>query len=260
MILVRKQSSDNAAWLEAVATIQEAVPREELDKLVNSTVEEIRRTTSNRRAAYAWSGGKDSIVLSQICQMAGVQNAMIGVCDLEYPAFLEWIKTNKPEGCFMVNTGQDLDWLANHIEMLFPQDSTYTGRWFSIVQHKAQRIFYKEQNLDVLILGRRRADGNYVGRGSNIYTDGNGVTRYSPLASWRHEDILAFIHYHKLTLPPIYEWKNGYTCGTHPWPARPKTGSVENGWAEIYEIDPEIVKAAAKKIDSASSFLKEVLV
>lgn len=45
-------------------------------------------------------------------------------------------------------------------------------------------------------------------------------------------------------------------CGTHPWAARQWTGSVENGWREVYEIDESIVREAAKVIDSAADFLK----
>lgn len=94
-------------------------------------------------------------------------------------------------------------------------------------------------------------------KGSNIYTDGKGVTRYSPLSDWSHEAILAFIHYHKVPVPPIYEWQNGYSCGTHPWPARQWTGSVENGWKEVFEIDGRIVIDAAKTIPSAREFLEK---
>ena len=258
MSLGRKQSINNDAWLEAVATVEKAVPRDELDALVSVTIEDIKATAGGKRAAYAWSAGKDSIVLGHICEVAGVADSMIGVCNLEYPAFIAWIEANKPAGCEVINTHQDLDWLAKHPEMLFPQDSAAAGRWFSIVQHRAQRLYFKSHELDTIILGRRRADGNYVGRGTNIYTDAQGVTRYSPLAAWSHEHVLAYIHYHKLPLPPIYGWKNGYLCGTHPWPARQWTGSVENGWREVYDIDPSIVTAAAEKIDSARAFLEGV--
>lgn len=255
MSLGRKQSISNDAWLEAVATIESAVSRRELDDLVAVTVEDIRATVSKKKAAYAWSAGKDSIVLGKLCEAAGVTDCMIGVCDLEYPAFMAWIEDHKPAGCEVINTHQNLDWLAAHPEMLFPQDSASAGRWFSIVQHRAQRIYSKAHELDLIILGRRRADGNFVGRGTNIYTDGKGVTRFSPLAAWSHEHVLAYIHYHQLPLPPIYGWKNGYLCGTHPWPARQWTGSIENGWREIHEIDPAIVTAAAERLDSARAFL-----
>lgn len=70
------------------------------------------------------------------------------------------------------------------------------------------------------------------------------------------EAILGFIHYYQISLPPIYEWENGYLCGTHPWPARQWTGSLANAWREIYEIDPGIVREAAKEIESAKEYLK----
>lgn len=110
----------------------------------------------------------------------------------------------------------------------------------------------------MLLLGRRRADGNYVGRGDNIYTNAQGITRYSPLSGWTHEQILAYIHYHRLELPPIYGWKNGYICGTHPWAARQWTGSVENAWSEIYGIDADIVTDAALHFQSAKDFLDSI--
>ena len=256
MSLGRKQNIKNDAWLEAVANIEAAVSRQELDALVDATVEDIRAKTSGKIAAYAWSGGKDSIVLDKLCEMAGVTSSMIGVCNLEYPAFMKWVDENKPDGCEVINTGQDLEWLSKHPEMLFPQNSTTAARWFSIVQHRAQREYFAERDLDIIILGRRRADGNYVGRNSNIYTDGKGVTRYSPLADWSHEHILAFIHYHRLPLPPIYGWHNGYLCGTHPWPARQWTGSEENGWREVYNIDKEIVITAAERLPGAKAYME----
>ena len=259
MSLGRKQRIDNSAWLEAVATIEEAVSRAELDELTAATVADIKATTAGKRAAYAWSAGKDSIVLGKLCEAASITDSMIGVCDLEYPAFAAWIEEHKPAGCEVINTHQDIDWLVKHQEMLFPKDSAAAGRWFSIVQHRAQREYFRAHELDVIILGRRRADGNYVGRNSNIYTDGKGVTRFSPLAAWKHEHILAYIHYHQLPLPPIYGWKNGYLCGTHPWPARQWTGSIENGWREVYDIDPGIVLVDEDGVILAGNGLYETL-
>lgn len=256
MSLGRKQSIKNDAWLEAMENIESAVSRQELDDLVGATVDDIREKTSGKNSAYAWSAGKDSIVLGKMCEMAGVTSSMIGVCNLEYPAFMKWVDENKPESCEVINTGQDLEWLSKHPEMLFPQDSAAAARWFSIVQHRAQREYFTAHNLDIIILGRRRADGNYVGRKSNIYTDGKGVTRYSPLADWSHEHILAFIHYNNLPMPPIYGWHNGYLCGTHPWPARQWTGSEENGWKEVYNIDKEIVITAAKLLPGARAYME----
>lgn len=256
MSLGRKQNIKNDAWIAAMADIENAVSRDEIAELAGQTVEDIRAKTDGKKAAYAWSGGKDSIVLGKLCELAGVKDSMIGVCDLEYPAFMAWIQKHKPKGCQVINTHQDLAWLAQHPEMLFPQSSQIAARWFSIVQHRAQRDYFKAHELDMMILGRRRADGNYVGRKTNIYTDGKGVTRFSPLADWSHEHVLAYIHYHKLQLPPIYDWHNGYLCGTHPWPARQWTGGEENGWREVYNIDRTIVATAAERFPGARAYLE----
>lgn len=116
---------------------------------------------------------------------------------------MQWIEENKPQSCEIINVGLDLDWLAKHEKMLFPQDSSIAGHWFSIVQHKAQREYFLRNELDMILLGRRRADGNYTGKGGNIYTDSKGVTRFSPIADWTHEQVLAFIYYNEIPLPPF---------------------------------------------------------
>lgn len=254
-VLGRKQSIKNDDWLKAMENIEELITREEVDVRVSESVKEIKAQTTGKKAAYSWSGGKDSLVLGEICRMAGITACMLAVCNLEYPAFLAWVDKNKPDNLEIINTGQDIGWIKNHPSMLFPKDSKTAARWFAIVQHKAQAQYYKEHGLDMILLGRRRADGNYCGKGSDIYTDGKGVTRYSPLAGWSHEEILGFIHYYNIPMPPIYEWKNGYLCGTHPWPARQWTQSEQEAWKEIYEIVPDIVREAAKELESAKEYL-----
>ena len=257
-ILGRKQRIKNSDWIDTFEKIEQLVTKKELDQLVEKTVKEIKKKTKGKKAAYAWSGGKDSLVLSEICQRAGITPCVLVICNLEYKAFTEWVEEHKPPGLSIINTGQDIKWLADHLQMLFPQDSKFAARWFQIIQHRGQTKYYREQELDMLLLGRRRADGNYVGKGDNIYTNGQGVTRYSPMSDWTHEQVLAYIHYYNLEMPPIYDWKNGYLCGTHPWPARQWTGSVENAWAEIYDIDSSIVTEAAEHIQSAKDFLESL--
>ncbi len=254
-VLGRKQRIKNEDWMETFAKIEELVTKAELDKQVKKTVSEIKKKTKGKKAAFAWSGGKDSLVLGEICRMAGIAPCVLVICNLEYKAFIEWVKAHKPPELEIINTGQDMKWLASHPQMLFPQESKTAARWFHIVQHRGQAKYYKEHELDIMLLGRRRADGNYVGKGDNIYTNGQGMTRYSPLSDWSHEEILAFIHYYGVELPPIYDWKNGYLCGTHPWPARQWTGNTQAAWAEIYEIDKSIVIEAADSIQSAKEFL-----
>lgn len=257
-VLGRKQRIKNSDWIEIFDKIEQLITKKELDQLVDKTIQDIKAKTKGKKAAYAWSGGKDSLVLGEICRRAGISSCVLVISNLEYKAFTQWVEDNKPPELSIINTGQDIKWLVTHPHMLFPQDSKYAAQWFHIVQHRGQAKYYKENNLDMLLLGRRRADGNYVGKGDNIYTNSQGVTRYSPLSNWTHEQVLAYIHYYNLAMPPIYDWKNGYLCGTHPWPARQWTGSTENAWSEIYEIDSSIVIEAAEYFESAKAFLKTI--
>lgn len=213
-MLGRKQSvRNNEDWKNALDHIEETVPKKELDSLVKKTVKDIKEKCKGKKAAYAWSAGKDSLVLGEICEKAGIDQSVLVRCNLEYPAFIAWIEQNKPSGLEIINTGQDMEWLKKHPDMLFPDKSNKAAQWFHIVQHRGQARYYKEHQLEILMLGRRKADGNYVGK-DNIYTNSAGITRYSPLAEWRHEDILAYIHYYDVKLPPIYDWEN--TAASRP--------------------------------------------
>lgn len=257
-MLKQKQSMDNSEWLKVFINIHNIVSKKEIDNLIDHTLEDIKRKTKGKDTVYGWSGGKDSIVLSFLAKQAGIHEGVCVICNLEYPKFLEWILANKPQGIEIINTGQDLDWLAKNQHMLFPNNEG-ASRWFSIVQHRGQRIYMQKHKAEIIMLGRRKADGNNTGKGTNMYAGKDGFIRFNPLADWRHEDILAVIHYYELNLPPIYSWPNGFKCGTHPWPARQHTKSIWDGWRQIYQIDPSIVEMASTKIDSAKQFLKGVL-
>lgn len=253
-----KQTLNQDAWLVASETIEQRVPREQMERLVEQTVAQITQRTQGKTVAFAWSGGKDSLVLERLCSLAGIEECMMGLCDLEYPAFLQWVTEHMPPLLEVVHTGQDLEWLASHLDLLFPQGASTAAKWFKIVQHTAQAQYFKRYKLDMLLLGRRRMDGNYTGpAGQDTYTNAAGVTRYSPMRDWTHEDILAFLQYYAVPIPPIYAWPNGYRVGTGPWPARQWTGSVEQGWREVWQIDPTVVRGAAQRIPSAQAFLDE---
>ena len=253
-MLGKKQAvRDNRVWIKTLENIESIITKNHLERLISRTVESIYGETRGKNAAYGWSGGKDSIVLQAVCNMAGIYECVLAVTSLEYPAFMAWITNHKPKNLEVINTGLDMGYLVKHPELLFPQTSAVAAKWFKSVQHKAQKIYSKKRNLDILLLGRRRIDGNHTGNNGKYTTE--NVTRYSPLANWSHEEVLAFIHYFKMELPPIYKWENGFICGTHQWPARQWTGSIQNGWREVFNIDKLIVIEAARHIHSAKQFL-----
>jgi 3'-phosphoadenosine 5'-phosphosulfate sulfotransferase (PAPS reductase)/FAD synthetase len=222
------------------------------------TAAAVRQVCRGRRVAFAWSGGKDSLALQVIMRAAGIEECVFGMTrGLEYPAFLAWVTDHMPDGLEVIDNGWDMGWLARHPGMLFPRSADVAAKWFKGVQHVAQEKFYRSRGLDVLILGRRRDDGNFVGRGVPIYAAG-GITRYSPLADWTQADVLTCLRCEGWTLdgmPPFYSWPRGFRCGTHPWPARQWCRDEQHGWEEVYKIDPTLVMTAAAVMPGAASFL-----
>jgi 3'-phosphoadenosine 5'-phosphosulfate sulfotransferase (PAPS reductase)/FAD synthetase len=253
----RKQNLDHEDFV-AIRRQARFTPRAVIDAKVERAVGEIREFCRGRNAAFAWSGGKDSIALAAVAALAGVPDCVLGRCDLEYPAFVAWLTANAPERLEVINTGQDLEWLAANPGMLFPQNAGVAAQWFARVQHTAQRRYFRARRLDVLLVGRRRSDGNFVGREGQNWYSADGVLRYSPLADWSHADVFAVIDRFGLAMPPIYDWPRGYRCGTHPWAARQWCRGIADGWREVHQIEPGVVREAADWLTSARQFLDTV--
>ncbi len=255
--LGRKQGiADQAAWEQAAEDAVRQVSAARLDDLIASTADRIRSEAARGRLAYGWSGGKDSQVLRLVAEEAGVADCvLVMTTGLEWPAMLRWQTDHMPPGCEIVTVPLDVPWLAAHPRMLFPQGPD-GPRWFSIVQHKGERQYYRRRGLDALLLGRRRKDGNYVGpAGRDKYTSRHGVTIWSPLADWTHEHVLALIARRRIPLPPCYSWPRGYQVGTGPWPARQWTSSPGHGFAECWQIDPSVIRAAAPDLPAAAAWM-----
>ena len=254
--LGRKQTSNNADWLYAREHIEELITADEVEDLANKAVSDILRETEGKKAAFAWSGGKDSIVLGKICEEAGIKKGYYAYSDLDYPAFVKWCAENRPSGVEMLHTGYDFEWLAHHQDLLFAEGRT-GQRWHQINQRGPFTRMFFDNDLDVLIVGHRIIDGNVCGENGYIRKQ-SGEIRYSPLRDWPHEAILGYIHYKGLALPPIYEWKDGFVQGTHAWPEREFCRTITQGFREVYDIDPDIIVKAASRLPSARHFLEEV--
>ncbi len=257
-MIARKQTAMHEDFLSAMRRIESVVSRRELDSLIEATVAEIVRVTDGKNVGFGWSGGKDSVVLQGVCDPAGIERCCLGMTNLEYPAFLEWVTDHMPARLEVFNNGWDLDWLFRHEDMLFPKDNAIAVRWFRGVNHWGQDRFVRRHRLDMILVGRRYADGNYIGRDGGVYTNRSGITRYSPIRDWTHEQVLAYLHYHKRSMPPCYRWPRGFRVGTGSWPARQWTRSIMHGWSEVWEIDKGIVMRAATKIESAKRFVGSI--
>ncbi len=255
-MIAKKQAATEDQWQAAFDRIGDLVSEDHVDQLVEWTVSEIAETVAGREVGYGWSGGKDSQALRYVAGLLGNPPAMLAVTDLEYPSFMKWVDLHAPDDLAIIENGWDLEWLADHDEMLFPTRSAVSARWFRGVQWKGQERWMGEAGIDMILLGRRHADGNYTGpRGATSYTTKGGrFTKYSPLADWTHEEVLALIHYKGLQLPPNYGWIRGWRTGTGPWAKRGVT-TRRQGWDEIAAIDVSIIIDASPVILSAREYL-----
>ena len=256
----RKQTARNEDFIRLWDNIEKVISRDECERMVYEAAMDIKSKVHGKRAGYAWSGGKDSIALQVVCELAGVHLSVIGLSkEIEYPHYLRWIYDNKPSGCISWDAGIGYDWLLKHPHMVFPESSELMAKWYALIQHQAQACFYQDAKLDVILLGRRTQDGNYTGgRGTNIYTNRKGVTRFSPIAHWKHEHVLAACHYFKnRNLPPIYNDPEGWLSGTGVWPVQTSIEGRERSWEILYQISPQTLEKASNYFTEARQILEK---
>lgn len=225
--------------------------------LEDATMAEIETVTAGRAVGYGWSGGKDSQALEHLMDRAGIVDCCFGMSDLEYQQFLVWVTDHMPHGLQIYNNGWNVQWLKDHDTWTFPQDAATAGKWFAGIQHTAQRKFCADRGKELLIVGRRRAEGNQCGDANGIYEGPDGVLRYAPLRNWSHAEVFACLHYHGNTeKPPFYTWPRGYRVGTHSWPARQWCNGMDHGYAEVFSIEPErVIEAYNAGVPSAVRWL-----
>lgn len=254
--LGRKQSEKNEDFAWVADNITNLISRDHIKQITEKAVDEISRSCKGKKAAVSWSGGKDSICLLSLANIAGIKDSMFAMCNVEYPAFLQWVTDHMPENVTVINTGLDLEWVKQDEKRLFPQDPRYNNQWFKEIQHKAQAQYFKDHELDVMLLGRRIQDGNYVGdRSTGWYENRDGTVRFSPIRFWSHAEIMAYNFYNGHVPPPTYGWPNGFVTGTCPWPGRLFTKNVEDGWCQTWQIDPSLVRLGANHFESARLWL-----
>lgn len=269
MSLGRKQSSKNEDWIEAWNNCKELISKEHIDRLTEETIGRIKSVIRNkdyRRIGYAWSGGKDSIVLYDILKKSKIRliGGILALYEHEFPEFLEWLFENKPLDCRVVYTHAFTDeYINKHPEVLFPiekkwKDAYLPPRW------KVQNQFIEGYKLDCLILGRRIADGNNCGKKEDGYiTTSKNIKcdKFNPIADWTHEEILAYIRHNDLELPPIYFYENGFQGGTQLWTEKRRiNGYYFDTFDLLMSIDKRIILQSRGRIDLVDEYFKYKLV
>lgn len=265
MLNKKQQIADNSEWLKAFEKCTDSITRAEIAALEYRTIQLIRKVANHyRKPCSGWIAGKDSLVLDRILQKAGIRYTPImwrGVN--EYPSMVEWIAENKPRNLIEEVIGKySLEFLETHPDYLFCSNGT-RQKWMS-TKWTRQRKDIAKHGFDLFITGRRLKDGNICGTKESGYVvekEGSSYATFSPLAEWSHEQLLAYIKYENILLPPFYTYKRGFLIGSvamGEWTERPMLDKTEDEvWDELYEIDPSIVIGASKTLTRAKRYLEK---
>lgn len=237
------RENENDLWVEVYRDCVNHISKEETDELANRTIRRLKEMSiGHSRLGYAWSGGKDSIAMLDLIRKSGILifGGVFVQYENEYPEFLEWVERNKPADLSIVKANAfTLEYIKKHPNLLFPIDSKSKSAYIP-PRWKAQNKWCSENGIDGLITGRRTIDGNICGKG--FITRSGGVDKINFMADWSQEQLLAYIRWNGLELPPTYWYPNGFVYGTHCWTERNRVnGSVEETFEELSLIDKRIL-------------------
>lgn len=261
-MLGRKQNSKNEDWILAWKHCTDLVNEAHIQEITNRTIQRIKAVieiNGFRRVSYAWSGGKDSIVLYDILRKSGIARVggVLALYEHEFPAFLDWIEANRPADVQIVKTYAFTDdFLNKHPEYIFPMETKYKDAYLP-PRWKVQNNYIKQNQIDCMIMGRRIADGNNCGKRENGFvTMSQAGAKFNPLADWMHEEILAYIQYNGLELPPTYFYENGFQAGTQAWTEKRRiNGHFFETFDLLMSIDPRIVESVKGRLEIADEYL-----
>ena len=213
------------------------------------------------RMGYGWSGGKDSLVITSILEKTKYK--FKGYCvlyPLNFLCFNDFCIKNKPTNVnIYYDNRYDFDFINNNKEFLFNSNESMYNHYWGQLSRRVENKFYKENNLDLVIFGRRNIDGNSVRLTDNLPIQ---ITKnkkiFNIIYDWSHEELLAYLKYNNIDLPSIYFERNGFKYGTHLWVERSPLRTLKDNLDEIWNIDKKtIINAAAQGMEVAKEYLKE---
>lgn len=256
-VLGRKRNNKNETFEYVYQNIELFVSKEHIAKVQAEIVSEIMREVKGKRIAIAYSGGKDSVVLNHMYNLAGYKNGIMGMTiGLEFTGYKEWVKENLPSGIEIIYSLQDLKWLVkNQSWALFPDNASKAERLRILEHRNAEEQYCRENDIEIMLYGRRIIDGNVCGKGEGKIYRVRGRLQYNPLKFWSHEEVLGYLRYMNLSLPPYYSFPNGWIEGYGSWNNTVVRQSISEAWDFIFTIEPEIVIKAAEYIKSAQDYL-----
>lgn len=249
MSLKRKHNNTQDSWIDGYNRSTDLYSESHMRSRMMQAAERLASLQNKDDMFYGWSGGKDSVVLQRVCELAGVKNSVLGMCaePFEFPDMYDFCMKNKPFGCEVYTAQIDYDFLEKNPKYLFPYNYHDRRNMHPrLIIHASWEFFRKKTGCNTLILGHRVKDGNICGD-EGKYQGRTGLTKICPIYDFTHEEVFAAIKYFNLPLAPIYSMPDGYNMGTGPWVyVKPKSGDSKDSAIDLVaSIDLEIIKKSA---------------
>lgn len=244
---------------------QPKITYEQIKLLTKNTIRRLKQVLGDNKyqsIGLAWSGGKDSIVLSHLLDNHQIyyDKSIIALYHYQYPSFERWIrdKKNQPRNLeFSKMVGVDTRKLNNDQKFLFPETKKETSYAYTKDRWNIQKKFALENNLDVMLYGRRNQDRNNTG--VNGLLKHKDFDRYSPIYDWTNEELMAYIHYNNIELPEIYLYHDGFELGTEPWTSKRLVNDLKQTFDIVLSDEKEAIEIAVRLgLNKAIEYMEEL--
>lgn len=225
---------------------------ERIDALVKDALSTIKEFLSlSKKNVIAFSGGKDSIVLTHLCSTFGIRDAITETAFMFPKSLMETKATAEFFGLNVIyNEGLTWDWLKKHPEFCAPV-MKLQPKLYSIRQQKTVKTLSRKNKYTGVLYGRRLQENTVKAK---IYTLANGQYQCHPLRDWKTNDIWTYIYRNALPFPSLYKHEIGRKDGFTSFLLPPE--HYDNVWKVIYSYDPNVVHKFAEFHEPASNFLK----
>ena len=204
--------------------------------VINTTI------AMHKNPLVAYSGGKDALVTMHLVQQ--VRPSTKGVCEMSFlfERQADDIRNTVAKHGWDVDFVEHLnwDWIRKHPQLLFEADVKGRGKRHFQRQQTSVRLYAQRNNHDLVIFGRRTQENKVP---AMVY-DRKGVTQFHPIRNWTRDQVWEYLEMVGIPQPWIYSQRFGQLAGNAPFYALRTTwtGSVEESWRQVTELDPKINK------------------